>query len=85
MQRSRTGGRSLRALILIVPYIGAGSRAAENANPSLLGPLGGGVRCPRLNWGNAVPGDDAYWLDDHLLHTQRWAAAGYSIKPLARV
>jgi Xaa-Pro aminopeptidase len=26
---------------------------------------------------------DAYWLDDHLLHTQRWAAAGYSIASLA--
>ena len=24
------------------------------------------------------------WLDDHLLHSQRWAAAGYSIKPLER-
>lgn len=32
-----------------------------------------------------VTEDDAYWLDDHLLHTQRWAAAGYSIKPLGRV
>jgi Xaa-Pro aminopeptidase len=32
-----------------------------------------------------VTEDDAYWLDDNLLHTQRWAAAGYSIKPLARV
>ena len=32
-----------------------------------------------------VTEDDAYWLDDHLLHTQRWAAAGYSIKPLERV
>ena len=30
-----------------------------------------------------VTEDDAYWLDDHLLHTQRWAAAGYSITPLA--
>jgi hypothetical protein len=30
-----------------------------------------------------VTGDDAYWLDDHLLHTQRWAAAGYSITSLA--
>jgi hypothetical protein len=30
-----------------------------------------------------VTEDDAYWLDDHLLHTQRWAAAGYSISPLA--
>jgi len=29
-----------------------------------------------------VTEDDAYWLDDHLLHTQRWAAAGYSITPL---
>ncbi len=25
-----------------------------------------------------VTEDDAYWLDDHLPHTQRWAAAGYS-------
>ena len=32
-----------------------------------------------------VTEDDAYWLDDHLLHAQRWAAAGYSIKPLGRV
>ncbi len=32
-----------------------------------------------------VTENDAFWLDDHLLHTQRWAAAGYSIKPLARV
>ncbi len=32
-----------------------------------------------------VTEDDAYWLDDSLLHTQRWAAAGYSIKPLGRV
>ena len=32
-----------------------------------------------------VTEDDAYWLDDNLLHTQRWAAAGYSIKPLGRV
>ena len=30
-----------------------------------------------------VTEDDAYWLDDHLLHTQRWAAAGYSITSLA--
>ena len=30
-----------------------------------------------------VTEDDAYWLDDHLLHTQRWAAAGYSIRSLA--
>lgn len=30
-----------------------------------------------------VTEDDAYWLDDHLLHTQRWAAAGYGITPLA--
>jgi Xaa-Pro aminopeptidase len=29
-----------------------------------------------------VTGDDAYWLDDHLPHTQRWAAAGYSTAPL---
>jgi Xaa-Pro aminopeptidase len=29
-----------------------------------------------------VTGDDAYWLDDHLPHTQRWAAAGYSAAPL---
>ena len=26
--------------------------------------------------------DDAYWLDDDLPHTQRWAAAGYSTAPL---
>jgi hypothetical protein len=32
-----------------------------------------------------VTEDDAYWLDDHLLHAQRWAAAGYSIEPLGRV
>ena len=32
-----------------------------------------------------VTEDDAYWLDDHLLHAQRWAAAGYSIEPLRRV
>jgi Xaa-Pro aminopeptidase len=32
-----------------------------------------------------VTDDDAYWLDDHLPHCQRWAAAGYSIKPLGRV
>jgi Xaa-Pro aminopeptidase len=25
-----------------------------------------------------VTGDDAYWLDDHLPHCLRWAAAGYS-------
>jgi len=25
-----------------------------------------------------VTDDDAYWLDDHLPHTVRWAAAGYS-------
>jgi hypothetical protein len=25
-----------------------------------------------------VTEDDAYWLDDHLPHTLRWAAAGYS-------
>jgi Xaa-Pro aminopeptidase len=25
-----------------------------------------------------VTEDDAYWLDDHLPHCQRWAAAGYS-------
>ncbi len=25
-----------------------------------------------------VTGDDAFWLDDHLPHSQRWAAAGYS-------
>jgi hypothetical protein len=25
-----------------------------------------------------VTEDDAYWLDDHLPHSQRWAAAGYS-------
>ena len=31
-----------------------------------------------------VTEDDAYWLDDHLLHAQRWAAAGYSITPLGR-
>jgi hypothetical protein len=29
-----------------------------------------------------VTEDDAYWLDDHLPHSQRWAAAGYSISPL---
>lgn len=29
-----------------------------------------------------VTGDDAYWLDDALPHTQRWAAAGYSTVPL---
>jgi hypothetical protein len=32
-----------------------------------------------------VTEDDAFWLDDHLLHTQRWAAAGYSIQPLGRL
>jgi Xaa-Pro aminopeptidase len=32
-----------------------------------------------------VTEDDAYWLDDHLSHAQRWAAAGYSIEPLGRV
>ncbi len=32
-----------------------------------------------------VTEDDAYWLDDNLLHTERWTAAGYSIKPLGRV
>jgi hypothetical protein len=32
-----------------------------------------------------VTEDDAYWLDDHLLHAQRWAAAGYSITPLGTV
>jgi hypothetical protein len=29
-----------------------------------------------------VTGDDAYWLDDHLPHAQRWAAAGYRTAPL---
>ena len=32
-----------------------------------------------------VTEDDAFWLDDHLPHAQRWAAAGYSIEPLGRV
>ena len=32
-----------------------------------------------------VTEDDAFWLDDHLPHAQRWAAAGYSIEPLARL
>jgi Xaa-Pro aminopeptidase len=32
-----------------------------------------------------VTEDDAFWLDDHLPHSQRWAAAGYSIEPLARL
>jgi Metallopeptidase family M24 len=32
-----------------------------------------------------VTEDDAFWLDDHLPHAQRWAAAGYSIEPLRRL
>ncbi len=32
-----------------------------------------------------VTEDDAFWLDDHLPHAQRWAAAGYSIEPLGRL
>ncbi len=32
-----------------------------------------------------VTEDDAFWLDDHLPHAQRWAASGYSIEPLARL
>jgi Xaa-Pro aminopeptidase len=31
-----------------------------------------------------VTENDAFWLDDHLPHAQRWAAAGYSIEPLGR-
>jgi Xaa-Pro aminopeptidase len=30
-----------------------------------------------------VTEDDAYWLDDHLPHCQRWAAAGYSTEVCA--
>ena len=32
-----------------------------------------------------VTENDAYWLDDALPHSQRWAAAGYSIEPLRSV
>ena len=32
-----------------------------------------------------VTEDDAFWLDDHLPHAQRWAAASYSIEPLGRL
>jgi len=32
-----------------------------------------------------VTEDDAFWLDDHLSHAQRWAASGYSIEPLGRL
>jgi Xaa-Pro aminopeptidase len=32
-----------------------------------------------------VTEDDAFWLDDHLPHAQRWAAAGYSIEALRRL
>ena len=31
-----------------------------------------------------VTGDDAYWLDDHLPHILRWAAAGYSTESYRR-
>ncbi len=32
-----------------------------------------------------VTEDEAFWLDDHLPHAQRWAAAGYGIEPLRRL
>jgi Xaa-Pro aminopeptidase len=44
-----------------------------------IGRDGSGVKFEELL---VVTGDDAYWLDDHLPHTQRWAAAGYSTAPL---
>ena len=47
-----------------------------------IGRAGVGVKFEELL---VVTEDDAYWLDDHLLHAQRWAAAGYSIEPLGRV
>jgi Xaa-Pro aminopeptidase len=66
-----------------------GSRLADHpAAPGLwavephIGRAGVGVKFEELL---VVTEDDAYWLDDHLLHAQRWAAAGYSIEPLGRV
>jgi hypothetical protein len=32
-----------------------------------------------------VTEDDAFWLDDHLPHAQRWAASGFNIEALRRV
>lgn len=32
-----------------------------------------------------VTEDDAFWLDDNPLHSERWAAAGYGLEPLGRV
>lgn len=47
-----------------------------------IGRQGVGVKFEELL---VVTEDDAFWLDDHLPHAQRWAAAGYGIDPLRRV
>jgi Metallopeptidase family M24 len=67
------------------PVWNGGLLADHRAAPGLwavephIGRDGVGVKFEELL---VVTEDDAFWLDDHLLHAQRWAAAGYSIKPL---
>jgi Xaa-Pro aminopeptidase len=67
------------------PVWNSSRRADHRAAPGLwavephIGRDGVGVKFEELL---VVTEDDAYWLDDHLLHAQRWAAAGYGIEPL---
>lgn len=78
-------GRAALQDARVYPVWNGSPRADHRAAPGLwavephIGRDGVGVKFEELL---VVTEDDAYWLDDHLLHAQRWAAAGYSIEPL---